>query len=47
MVPVKWLLKTEFKVSGYYPCVTWGGLNSYIAEEHMTLTVVRKLAAVG
>lgn len=46
-VPVKLLLKTESRVSGCYPWVTWEGANSFIAEEHVTLTVVRKLAAAG
>lgn len=36
MVPVKWFLKMEFKVSGRYPWVTWEGLSSYIADEHGT-----------
>jgi len=36
MLPVKWFLKTESKVSGHYPWVTWEGLSSYIAEKHVT-----------
>lgn len=35
MVPAKWFLKMESKDSGCYPWVTWQGLSSLIADEHV------------